>query len=88
MSAAAPPPDPAAIAAAQAAFRQFSIEAFTLLAVGILVTILRTYARIRAVGIKRLEADDYLVWFAAVRVFLSQSTQPSHNIEQRWSNAV
>ena len=57
----------AAQAAAAAAARQFNIEAFTLLGVGLTVTILRTYVRISSVGVKRLQVDDYLVWFAAVR---------------------
>lgn len=61
------PEEQAAQAAAAAAAHQFNIEAFTLLGVGLLVTILRTYARVRAVGVKRLQVDDYLIWFAAVR---------------------
>ncbi|KAM0720863.1 hypothetical protein Q7P37_003148 [Cladosporium fusiforme] len=66
MSAPAPSPEEqAAQAAAAAAAEQFTREAFTLLGVGLLITILRTYARIRAVGIKRLQVDDYLIWFAA-----------------------
>ncbi|KAI2627578.1 hypothetical protein GGR54DRAFT_652420 [Hypoxylon sp. NC1633] len=69
MSSAAPPADPAAAAAAAqaaaAAMLQFTIEAFTLLSIGIAVTMLRTYARIKAVGIRNLQADDYLVWVGA-----------------------
>ncbi|KAK3385717.1 hypothetical protein B0H63DRAFT_494579 [Podospora didyma] len=69
MTAAGPPPDPAAVAAAQAAalaaMHQFAIEAWTLLSIGLAMTILRTYARIRAVGAKGLQADDYLVWVGA-----------------------
>ena len=68
MSVPAPTPqEMAAQAAAAAAARQFNIEAFTLLGVGLMVTVLRTYVRISSVGVKRLQADDYLVWFAAVR---------------------
>lgn len=70
MSSGPPPDDPAAAAAAAAAAkaaRDFTIESFTLLGVGILVTILRTYSRVRAVGFKRLQLDDYLVWLALVR---------------------
>lgn len=67
-----PAPDPAAqaaaMAAAQAAMNQFTIEAWTLLGVGLLVTIIRTYARVRTVGWKGLQADDYLVWVGAVRL--------------------
>ncbi|KAL7620076.1 hypothetical protein AAE478_010625 [Parahypoxylon ruwenzoriense] len=68
MSSAAQPPDPAAAAAAEAAaaaMLKFTIEAWTLLAIGICVTILRTYARVKAVGFKSLQADDYLVWVGA-----------------------
>ena len=61
------PQEMAAQAAAAAAARQFNIEAFTLLGVGLTVTILRTYVRISSVGLKRLQVDDYLVWFAAGR---------------------
>lgn len=61
------PQEMAAQAAAAAAARQFNIEAFTLLGVGLTVTALRTYVRISSVGVKRLQVDDYLVWFAAVR---------------------
>jgi len=69
MSVPAPTPQEmmAAQAAAAAAARQFNIEAFTLLGVGLTVTILRTYVRVSSVGVKRLQVDDYLVWFAAVR---------------------
>ncbi|KAI1463532.1 uncharacterized protein F4812DRAFT_242767 [Daldinia caldariorum] len=80
-SAAQPAPDPAAAeaaaAAAAAAMRQFTIEAWTLLSIGILVTILRTYGRIKAVGLKHLQADDYLAWigvtFYAVETSLAYS---------------
>jgi hypothetical protein len=68
MSAPAPTPQElAAQAAAAAAARQFNIEAFTLLGVGLAITVLRTYVRISSVGWRRLQVDDYLVWFAAVR---------------------
>lgn len=69
-SSAGPPLDPAAAAAmqaaAEAAMRQFTIEAFTLLAVAISVTILRTYARMRGDGIRGLGWDDYFVWMGVV----------------------
>ena len=78
MSAIAPTPrEMAAQAAAAAAARQFNIEAFTLLGIGLTITILRTYVRVSSVGVKRLQVDDYLVWFAAVR----NLTNPS-----RWIN--
>ncbi|GAB7324987.1 hypothetical protein MBLNU13_g08792t1 [Cladosporium sp. NU13] len=67
MSEPAPTPqEMAAQAAAAAAARQFNIEAFTLLGVGLTITALRTYVRISSVGVKRLQVDDYLVWFAAI----------------------
>lgn len=44
----------------------FTTEAFTLLGVAIAVIFLRTYARIKAVGVKHLQADDYLMLFVAV----------------------
>ena len=58
--------DEAAAAAAQEAFRQLTIEIWTLYAVAVSATFLRTYARIRAVGVKGLRADDYLVWVGIV----------------------
>lgn len=61
-----PPPDPAAQAAAAAAFHQFTVEAWTLLGVGIAVTILRTVSRIRYAGCRGLGGDDYLAWLAVV----------------------
>lgn len=39
----------------------FATEAFTLLAVGIAVILFRTYARVKVVGWKGLEADDFLM---------------------------
>lgn len=54
---------------AAAAAKRFAIEAWTLLAVAILITILRTYARTKAVGLRKLQADDYLVWVSLVSLF-------------------
>ncbi|OAX84488.1 hypothetical protein ACJ72_01159 [Emergomyces africanus] len=75
-----PPSDPAAAAAAaaaQAAFQSFSTEAWTLLAIAILVTGIRIYARIDAIGFKGLQPDDYLVvvgvTFYAVETALAYS---------------
>jgi hypothetical protein len=58
--------DPAAAKAAANALRQFVTEDFTLFSVGLLVTITRTYARVKQVGFKGLQGDDYLVWLAMV----------------------
>lgn len=60
----------AAIAQAEAAFRSFTIELFTLFGIGVLSTVLRTYARIKKVGLANLAADDFLVWLGLVRLFL------------------
>ncbi|KAI8951700.1 hypothetical protein F4801DRAFT_544035 [Xylaria longipes] len=54
----------AAAAAASAAARAFNIQLFTLYSIGVLVTVLRTYARVKAVGIRNLHADDVLIWIA------------------------
>ncbi|KAK0666826.1 hypothetical protein QBC41DRAFT_280275 [Cercophora samala] len=43
----------------------FIIEAFTLLGVALVVVGLRTYVRLTTVGIKRFQADDYLMLVAA-----------------------
>ncbi|KAH7140664.1 hypothetical protein EDB81DRAFT_61153 [Dactylonectria macrodidyma] len=56
----------AAAAAAMAALRRFNIEAFTLLAIALLITGLRCVIRIRTVGFKHLWADDYLAVVAAL----------------------
>ncbi|KAK4448817.1 hypothetical protein QBC34DRAFT_464692 [Podospora aff. communis PSN243] len=56
----------AAIEAAMAAARAFNITLWTLYAFGVAVTVLRTYARHVAVGWRKFDADDYLVWVAVV----------------------
>lgn len=58
--------DPAALAAAEAAFRQSTIEIWTLFAIGFVITVIRTGARLSAVGLKGLRPDDYLVWVGVV----------------------
>ncbi|RYO85346.1 hypothetical protein DL766_004774 [Monosporascus sp. MC13-8B] len=60
----APPVDPGAAAAAAAALQKFVIEDWTLFAVGLCVTVIRTYARVKQFGFKGLQGDDYLVWLA------------------------
>lgn len=57
----------AAQAAIAHAVYEVTVELWTLYAVGVAVTLLRTYARGRAVGLKHLQADDYLVWVGIVR---------------------
>ncbi|KAF4454383.1 hypothetical protein F53441_3100 [Fusarium austroafricanum] len=44
----------------------FAAESFTLLAIGILVVFLRTYARVRQAGIRNFGADDYLMLFVII----------------------
>lgn len=62
------PDNPAAAAAkaAEEAFRQFTIEIWTLYAVALSVTFLRTYARVKSVGFKGLGGDDLFVWIGVV----------------------
>jgi hypothetical protein len=65
----------AAMAAAMAAaVRTFNTELWTFYAFGVLVTILRTYARVKAVGIRDLRADDFIMWFAIVRITISPAS--------------
>jgi hypothetical protein len=45
-----------------------TVELWTLYALGVSLTILRTYARVVAVGIPNLCVDDYLIWLAIVRL--------------------
>jgi hypothetical protein len=56
----------AASDAAKAAAYQATVELWTLYSFGVAVTLLRTYARVRAVGFRNLKADDYLIWVAIV----------------------
>lgn len=62
------PTDPAALAAAESALRKSTIEIWTLFGVAVGITLLRTYARLSAVGssVRNLRADDYLVWVGVV----------------------
>lgn len=53
-------------AQADAAYKQ-NVELWTLYALGVAFTILRTVARIGAVGIRNLRLDDYLIWMGIVR---------------------
>jgi hypothetical protein len=45
-----------------------TVELWTLYTLGVSFTILRTYARVVAVGVRELCADDYLIWLAIVRI--------------------
>jgi hypothetical protein len=44
-----------------------TVETWTLYALGVSITVFRTYARISKVGYRGLHADDYLIWLAIVR---------------------
>lgn len=44
-----------------------TVELWTLYAFGVAVTLLRTYARVLAVGYRELRPDDFLIWLALVR---------------------
>lgn len=70
--------DPAAAAEAAARAHQAVIVIWTLFAVGAFVTCLRTYSRIKMVGVKRLQPDDYLVWLALVSLVYVE------RLETRW----
>lgn len=61
-------PSPAAQAAIAKAIYDFTVELWTLYSIGVAITILRTYARAKVVGLRNLQADDYLVWVAVVRL--------------------
>lgn len=54
----------------------YEIESFTLLGIALLVVALRTGSRIKLVGIRHFEADDYLVLVGAVRI-LTRALGPS-----------
>lgn len=46
--------------------KNFIAEAFTLLAIGLVVIAIRLYSRILTVGVRKLAADDYLMIVAGV----------------------
>ncbi|KAH8693698.1 hypothetical protein BGW36DRAFT_301477 [Talaromyces proteolyticus] len=46
--------------------RNGTVELWTLYSIGVAVTILRTYARGRTVGLRNLRLDDYLIWVAII----------------------
>ncbi|PIG88515.1 hypothetical protein AARAC_001025 [Aspergillus arachidicola] len=66
--------------AAQAAFHKSAIESWTLYSVGVAATILRTYARGSAVGLRNLRADDYLIWVGIVRLFYTAQTALAYSV--------
>ncbi|KAJ5414764.1 hypothetical protein N7509_001391 [Penicillium cosmopolitanum] len=64
-------------AAADAA-RKTNIELWTLYGIGVAFTILRTYSRIRAVGLRNLRLDDYLIWIGII--FYTAQTALAYNV--------
>ena len=54
----------------------FTIEAFSLLGIGITAITLRTYARCSTVGFRGLKPDDFLMLVAGVSAFLAVSKRP------------
>lgn len=68
------PEQQAAAEAAEEAFHDFAIESWTLFSIGLCVTILRTYARIKAVRLSGLSPDDYFVWVGVVSSFWGSSS--------------
>ncbi|CAJ2506143.1 Uu.00g002730.m01.CDS01 [Anthostomella pinea] len=71
-------PDLAGDPMAAAGARSFTIQLWTQYAVGVLVTILRTYARVKAVGIINIHGDDVLIWVAVL--FYSARTVLGHSV--------
>jgi hypothetical protein len=54
----------------------FTIEAFSLLGVGLTAISIRTYARCSTVGFRSLKPDDFLMLIAAVSALLAVSRDP------------
>ncbi|EEQ86927.2 uncharacterized protein BDCG_02047 [Blastomyces dermatitidis ER-3] len=54
----------AAATAVAATVREFNVELWTQYGFGVLITALRSYARVNTVGFTDLRVDDYLIWFA------------------------
>ncbi|KAJ5115731.1 hypothetical protein N7456_000079 [Penicillium angulare] len=52
-------------AASEAAYKT-NVELWTLYSIGVAVTILRTYARVKTVGLRNLRLDDYLIWVGVI----------------------
>jgi len=59
-------PDPAMLAAIEAALRKFNTQLWTFYVIAVIIVILRTWARVKSVGLKHLRPDDYIIWFAIV----------------------
>jgi hypothetical protein len=58
-----------------------TIELWILYAFGVSFTILRTYARVLAVGYRDLCTDDYLIWLAIVRILFQSYDSRSTPLE-------
>ncbi|RLL97338.1 hypothetical protein CFD26_105727 [Aspergillus turcosus] len=70
--------DPAPDDAAKAAIHKATVETWTLYSIGVTVTLLRTYARVRAVGFRHLQAEDVLVWVGIL--FYTAQTALAYNV--------
>ncbi|KAH7144428.1 hypothetical protein B0J13DRAFT_44449 [Dactylonectria estremocensis] len=60
----------------------FTTEAFTLLGIGLGILGLRVFARIHAVGVRRLELDDYFMFLAAF--LYSAETALAYSVGAYW----
>ena len=69
--------------AAQVALHKYTVELWLLYAIGVSLTILRTYTRANAGGIGNLRAEDFLVWVGIVRTPPLEDTcmmRVAHNV--------
>ncbi|GAW22034.1 hypothetical protein ANO14919_115690 [Xylariales sp. No.14919] len=73
-----PNPTVEAAAASVAAGRGSIVQLWAFYSVAVFVTILRTYARVKAVGIRNLSADDLFVWIAIL--FYSAQTALGYSV--------
>lgn len=60
----------------------FTIEAFTLLSLAVVVIVIRTGARLSMVGIRNFQVDDYLMPLAAVVYGLE--TGAAYSVGAKW----
>ncbi|PLN80620.1 hypothetical protein BDW42DRAFT_170475 [Aspergillus taichungensis] len=64
--------------AAEAALRKSTVELWLLYAIGITLTLLRTYTRVKAGGLGHLRAEDFLVW--AGIIFYTAQTALAYSV--------
>lgn len=58
--------DAASENAAEAALHKSTVELWLLYTIGVILTILRTYTRVKVGGLRHLRAEDFLVWAGIV----------------------